>query len=548
MRILDTAPDRILLGGNILTVDAAFGRAEAVAIRGERIVATGTSEEVRALAGPSTRIDDLAGRTVIPGLIDTHAHVEMAGLLRFTVDFAGVSTMDEAVERVAAHARGLPAGGWVLGQMWHPQSQLAEKRFPTRVDLDRAAPDHPVYLPVGHYALLNSRALAECGITRETPDPEGGEIARDGSGEPTGVLVEAAERLVAERVPPWDDATRMAQLRDAQAYFNRFGITSAVSGAVSPRDARLYHAIRRRGEQTLRLGLMFAPTGELNPAMTVEEWEHLLAHTGVASEFGDEWLSLSGLKLQVDGGMTLRTAWTRAPYFDDPDYHGLVVIEPERFRRLVASGNRLGWRFGVHAVGDAAVDAVLDAFEAAGEEVPIAGRRFIVIHGSLMLPDQMDRARAMDVRVDAQSVFLWRKAGAIARFMGRETAERAKPLRSMIDRMGIDAVGAGTDYPINELDPFVNMYVMTTRRDANGDVWGPSEAITREEALRLYTSAAARYTFCERLTGSIEPGKLADFAILSDDPMAVPDEALKEIVAVETIVGGRTVHAGAPGD
>jgi hypothetical protein len=174
--------------------------------------------------------------------------------------------------------------------------------------------------------------------------------------------------------------------------------------------------------------------------------------------------------------------------------------------------------------------------------VPIAGRRFVVIHLSLMLSDQMDRARALDVRVDAQSAFLWRRAGAIARFSGRATAERAKPLRTMIDRRGLDAIDAGTGYPVNDLDPFVNMYVMTTRRDAGGKVRGPSEAIPREEALRLYTSAAARSTFSEHRTGSVVPGKLADLAVLSDDVMTVPDEALKDVTCLATIVGGRTVH------
>ena len=184
---------------------------------------------------------------------------------------------------------------------------------------------------------------------------------------------------------------------------------------------------------------------------------------------------------------------------------------------------------------------MLDAYEAADAERPIRERRFIVIHGSLMQADQMDRAKRLGVRVDAQPTFLWTKAAAVARFLGRETADRAVPMRSMIDRMGLDLLGAGTDYGINDLDPFINIAFMVTRRDASGTVYGAGEAISREEAIRLYTSAAARYAFQEHRTGSLEPGKLADLTVLSDDVLTVPEETLHTIRALRTMVGGRTV-------
>jgi len=241
----------------------------------------------------------------------------------------------------------------------------------------------------------------------------------------------------------------------------------------------------------------------------------------------------------------LRTAAMRDGYPDDRDYHGAIVIEPGRFNALVSVANHFGWRVGVHAVGDAAIDRVLDAFEHTDVEHSIRDRRFIIIHGSLMRRDQMERAKALGVRVDAQSIFLWDKASVVARYLGKATADRAFPVRTLIDVMGIDAVGQGTDFPINSLNPFLNIYVMVTRRDQHGNVYGAGEAITREEAIRLYTSAAARYSFSEAATGSIEPGKLADLVVLSDDILTVPDEALKNISVVETVVGGRTVFGGA---
>ena len=537
------AADTILINGRILTVDAAFSTAEALAIRDGKFIAVGDAVEIGQLAGPDTKVIDAGGKTVVPGLIDTHAHVEAAGLFNYTVSFDGVSTIADAQARVRAMAEKTPRGEWIRGRMWHPIAQLEERRFVNRWELDAVAPDHPVCLPVGHFTLANSLALKLAGIDRNTPNPDGGEIHHDASsGEPNGVLEENAEDLVQNLLPPWSQETRLQQIRDAMAYFNSFGITSAISARVDPIDLQVHQRIARRGEATLRISAMYAPTGALNPVMPEQEFEALLSRMGISSDFGDDWLSLSGVKMQVDGGMTLRTADMRESYPDEPGYHGTVVVTPDHLNRFVAIANRYGWRVGIHAVGDAAVDKVLDAYEHADRERSIRGRRFVVIHGSLMQPDQMRRARALDVRVDTQSAFLWDKAATIARYIGKPNADRAIPLRWMIDNMGLDAVGQGTDYPINVLNPFVNMYVAVTRKDSTGTLYGAEQAVTREEALRLYTSAASRYSFSEHKTGSIAAGKLADLAILSHDPMSVDAEALKSIVALTTMVGGRIVY------
>jgi predicted amidohydrolase YtcJ len=537
-----SCPDSIFTNGRIITADPDFSVVNAVAIRDGRFVAVGTAEEVGPLAGPSTVIVDLKGSTVLPGLIDTHAHVERAGLIKYTVQLNDVTSVAQALARISEHAAETPRGRWIRGAQWHPVSQLTEKRFLTREELDRAAPDHPVCLPIGHFTLVNSKALALAGITKDTPDPDGGIIHRDKTtGEPNGTLEESAEDLVSNLLPDWSEDERVDQMKYAMQYFNGFGLASAISAAVDPPTLRAHQRIRQRGDASLRISAMYAPTGGLNPSMTTDEWEQFFSRIGVFSDFGDDWLSYSGVKLQIDGGMTLRTAAMRDGYPDDPDYKGTIVIEPERFNALVATANRYGWRVGVHAVGDAAIDRVLDAYALADAERSIKGRRFIVIHGSLMRRDQMERARGLDVRVDAQTSFLWDKAAVVKRYLGEQTANRAFPMRTMIDVMGLDSVAQGTDYPINLLSPFVNMYVMVTRRDKNGDVYGAGERVTREEAIRLYTSAAARYSFSENKTGSIEPGKLADMVVLSADILSVPDEALKDIVAMRTIVGGNTV-------
>ena len=533
--------DMIIVNANVFTVDPAFSVARGVAVKDGKIIGVGDEAEVRRYAGVKTQVLDAGGKTVIPGLIDTHAHVEAAGLLKYTVSFDGVGSIAEALARVADMTARTGPGEWIRGRMWHPMAQLKEKRFITRQELDTVAPDHPVCLPVGHFTLTNSLALKLAGIGHNTPNPDGGEIHRDANGDATGVLEENAEDLVQDLLPSWSQDVRISQIRDAMAYFNSFGITSAISARVDPVDLKVHQILARRGEATLRISAMYAPTGALNPTMPEAEFEQLLSRMGVFSDFGDEWLSFSGVKMQVDGGMTLRTADMRAGYPDQPDYHGTVVVSQERLNRMVSIANRYGWRVGTHAVGDAAVDKILDAYEHADREHSIRDRRFIVIHGSLMQPDQMDRARRLGVRVDTQSAFLWDKAATIARHLGKATADRAIPIRSMIDHMGIDMVAQGTDYPINLLNPFVNMSISITRKDQTGTVYGPEQAISREEALRLYTSAASRYAFAENRVGSIEAGKLADFAILSADPMTVAEDEIKNIVALKTIVGGRVV-------
>jgi predicted amidohydrolase YtcJ len=539
--------DTVVVNAKIITADAAFSMAEAVAIKDGRFAAVGSRAEVEKLSGPGTDVIDAGGHTVVPGLIDTHAHVEAAGLFKYTVSFEGAKNVAEALARVTEMAARTPPGDWIRGRMWHPVSQLTEKRFLDRWELDRAAPHHPVALPIGHFTLANSVALKLAGIDRNTPNPNGGEIHHDkDSGEPNGVLEENAEDLVDNLLPPWAPEVRVEQIKDAMAYFNSFGITSAISARVNPEDMRTHQVVARRGEAKLRISAMYAPTGGLNPTMSVAEWEAFLSRIGAMSDFGDDWLSYSGLKMQVDGGMTLRTADMRDGYPDDPDYHGTVVVSQQRLNEMVAIANRYGWRVGTHAVGDGAIDKILDAYAFADKEKSIRDRRFIVIHGSLMLPDQMERAKALGVRVDTQSVFLWDKASTIARYLGRETADRAIPVRWMIDHMGMDSVAQGTDYPINTLNPFINIYIMVTRKDINGTVYGAAQAISREEALRLYTSSASRYSFAENKTGSIEPGKLADLAILSHDPLTVSDDALKDITVHRTIVGGKTVYHSPP--
>jgi predicted amidohydrolase YtcJ len=534
-----SSPDLILINGKVLTMDDRSSVVEALAVLDGKILATGTNASVKSIIGTRTRVIDLAGKTVVPGLIDTHAHFKAAGLSDYVVSMNRAKTVAEALDAIKTFAARKKPGEWIVGGAWHPPSQLAEKRYLTKQEIDGVAPNNPVYLrTVGHFSMANGLALQKAGVDKNTPDPSGGSFEKDAAGELTGVLVETAIDQVERAVPPWSEDDEVRQFKIAEGVLNSFGITSVIDGATEARDIRTLQKIAASGEATLRAGLMFRP----EPPADMSAWEAVMAGNGAASGFGDDWLKFAGIKIFYDGGMTLKTALMRDVYPDSHDnYHGIAQQTPERLKQLVSICNRYGWRVGVHVVGDLGIDQVLDALESADKEKSIRDRRFVLIHASLIRPEQMERAHRLGVRIDFQNVFMWDKAATVERFLGRATADRAVPTRTLIAKMGLDSLGAGTDFPVNPINPFLNMYIMVTRKDPNGNVYGASEAISREQALRLYTSAASYYTFEEAQKGTIRPGKLADFVVLSADYMAVPEEQIKDIKADLTLVGGKVV-------
>ncbi|KJC48819.1 amidohydrolase [Bradyrhizobium sp. LTSP885] len=532
-------PRLVLTGGKILTMDGHATVAEALAVRDGRILAVGSDAAIKPLVGPQTRVIDLAGKTVVPGLIDTHAHFKAAGLGDYVVNLGAARNVAGALQMIKEFVAGKKPGAWITTGGWHPPSQLVEKRYLTRQELDSVSPENPVYLrTVGHFSMANSLALKAAGIDRTTPDPSGGSFERDASGDLTGVLVETAISRIENVVPPYTEEDEIRQYTIAEAALNSFGITSVVEGATSARDTRILEKIALAGAATLRVGTMFRP----EPPAELSAWEAIMSGNGATSGFGDDWLKLGGIKIFYDGGMTLKTAMMRDVYPDShDDYHGIAQQTPERLKQLVSIANKYNWRVGVHVVGDLGVDQVLDAFEAADKEKSIKDRRFILIHASLIRPEQMERARQLGVRVDFQNVFMWDKAATVERFLGKATADRAVPTRTLIDKMGLDSLGAGTDFPVNPINPFLNMFIMVTRKDPAGHIYGASEAISREQALRLYTSAASRYMFEETRKGTLEVGKLADLVVLSADFMTVPEDQIKDIKADMTVVGGKVV-------
>jgi predicted amidohydrolase YtcJ len=535
--------DTVYVNGKIITADKAFTIAQAVAVKDGRFVGVGTSDAMRRHAAPSTHIVDLKGRAVIPGLMDSHTHMISAGAADTRAPLFRARTVAEAQAIIGdfIRAKSVPPGEWVQTSGWHPPSQLREQRYLTRHEIDAVAPNHPVFVQtVGHFAMANTRALEIAGITRSTADPVGGKIHRDPNGEATGLLEETAIDLVEHKIPKPTFEQVVSQLVTAQRIYNQAGITSTVDAALSEEQMRAYFAVAERKQATVRAGLMWKPS-----AGTAAEFERALQAARFKENQGDDWVRVSGIKIVSDGGMTLRSAYTRDAYAGEPHNHGTLAVDPAAYKQSVLLAHRHGWRVGTHAVGDAAVDLVLDAYAAADKDKSIQDRRFVVIHGSLMTREQIVRARQLGVRVDAQNIFMWDKAAAVERNMGSALANRAVPSRWLIDTLGVERTAGGTDNPVNILNPFVGLYVMVTRKDPTGKVYGADQALTREQALRLYTNAGPYYTFDERRKGSIEVGKLADMVVLSADYMTVPDAQIKDIKPVMTIVNDKVVYAAA---
>jgi predicted amidohydrolase YtcJ len=534
--------DIVLRGGRIVTVDRDFSIAEAVAVHGDRIMAVGADRDVAALIGPATRVIDLAGRTVIPGLRDSHIHTMGGAADELAVSLAEARTMTDVQKAFAARVATTSPGDWVLGGSgWH-ESQLAEGRLPVRAELDAAAPDNPVLLRRGgHVAVANSAALKLAGITRETPDPTGGVIVRDAAGEATGVLVERpAFGLVAKLIPPPTRADRIRGLKLYIAKLNSKGVVATIEPGLNLEEIAAYMELWREGAMTTRVRLL----QRINGLDDVTAFSSVLA-----PNFGDDWLRIGGFKYMSDGGV--EAGFLSEPYRivageqTDPDFVGKMMLPPggiDELREMFAAAAERGWQVQVHTVGDAAITAIVDLIEEVDRTHPVRDLRWTIMHIFLPTQDSLDKIKRMGLRTTVQDHPV--KLGHnMVRYWGEERAARSIPVRRIID-MGIPT-GGGTDAPVVDWNPFESMWWMTTRKIfAGGEirVLGPAEAISREEALRLYTMGSADIEFMEDRAGSIEKRKLADLAVLSDDLLTVPDDALRGITSLLTMVGGRIVH------
>jgi predicted amidohydrolase YtcJ len=536
------APDTILYNGKIQTMRSQSDIVQAIAIKDDKVILTGSNKDVRSLSDSKTIEIDLGGRLVLPGLIDTHTHLETIAGGMINVNLKGARSIGEVLKTIEENVPDEPAK-WVVSSCWHPFAQLRERRLPTRFDIDKVCPNNPVLLlTVGHMAIANSRALEVAGIDKSSSDPRGGKIGRDPvTGNLNGLLEESAIRLIQGLIPPQNASDLEEKYIEAMGSYNKSGITSIVTGATTPQDLKIWEKLHSNGCMNLRVNLAFLPTGEEVPLASEEEFQSALNEFDLSVSPDDRFLSLGHIKIVLDGGMTLKTAALTEPYPDEQGNYGILTVNQERLNALVSLCNRSGFRVGIHAVGDRAIDVVLEAYEEANKENSIGGKRFILIHGFLIRPDQISRVSQMGILVATQNVFMYEKAEVTARFLGEVRSNLAIPTRSIIN--GGAVVTGGSDADVNSFNPFLGIYQAVTRKSREGKVFGAEEKISRWEALCMYTRWAALQTFEERLKGILEPGKLADLIITSSDILTCAEEDIKETQAIMTMVGGKIVNS-----
>lgn len=532
----------ILHNGNIVTQDPDLPVVSALAIFGDEIIAAGPDADVLGLKADNTCVLDLEGKTVTPGFADGHIHSKIDRVDESTVDLTPVRNMQELLDAIAARIAEVEPGELVTTTSdWH-EAQLEELRLPSRWDLDKVSPDNPVVvIRGGHHYILNSAALEKWGITKETTPPPGGQIVFDEErGDINGELVDRAKDLV--DLPPRPARTRAERvelLKQEHAEYNSLGLTSIRNPGASIDEMHDYIALHKSDDMSVRASVLIrwdrkTPASEFRKEL--ETWP-------VKSGFGDKWLRLDGIKLGVDGGY--EGGWMTDPYEEsfghDGDYYGLNTVPRDMFIEISKLMNDVGLRPSTHAVGDAAIDLVLDGYAAADAEESIKDKRWAIEHAFITRPDQIERIKDLGIVISAQA-HLYLAGASLVRFWGRERAEETAPVRSWLDA-GLHVAG-GTDnkLPYVPESPIMTFYHWVSRDTVSAGVLGAEQAITRDEALYIATMGNAYLTFEEDIKGSLETGKLADLVVLSHNIMEAPVETIPETKVLGTMVGGRFVY------
>jgi predicted amidohydrolase YtcJ len=531
----ETSPDLIILNARIHTADADQPLAQALAVRDGRFLLVGTNREVEAAAGPDTQRLEAAGATIIPGMIDAHAHLLNLGRFKRIVDLRGTSSYEEVVALVRARADEVPPGTWIRGRGWD-QNDWAGGEFPDNVALSLAVPDHPVYLDRvdGHAALVNQRGLAAARIDLIDTDPTGGRILRNPDGTPTGVLIDNATRLVDAIIPAPSRTELTAQLVAAMAEFNRWGVTGVHDAGVGVDTIAFYQEMAEEGRFTLR-----------NYVMVEAGTPGLISflNRGPRSGLYDAKLWTRAIKITSDGAMGSRGAAMMYGYTDDPENEGLLLASYDSVLTISRLALERGFQVNVHSIGDRANRVVLDAFETALQEHPTTGHRFRIEHAQVLSETDIPRFAELGVIPSMQgshqtSDMYWaldrlgnqRVVGAYAWHALRET--------------GV-IIPNGSDTPVESANPLISFRAFFTRQDANGwpeGGWHPEQRVSRQEALLSMTLWPAQAAFMELEVGSITEGKLADFVILDTDIMTVPEDQILATKVRRTFLGGITVY------
>jgi predicted amidohydrolase YtcJ len=550
------AADLILHHGKIVTVDDRFSIREAVAVRDGKIVAVGSDREILRRRGPRTEVVDLGGKTVLPGLIDSHAHPTAAAMIEWEHLIPPMETIQDVLDYIGGRTEKLRPGEWIeVRQVFI--TRLKEQRYPTREELDRVAPRNPVIFATGPDASLNTLALKESGIDRSFKVTDGGpgKVEVDASGEPTGILRSLSRYVKVKpsgrRPTAQDHYNQTLKLfRD----YNATGITSIADRDASPSAIEQYRAMRAKGDLPVRISISHH-IDTIGPIEEVQKNIRKVAEHPLRQP--DPLLKIVGIKTYLDGGMLTGSAYMRQPWgvskiysITDPEYRGLLFIPKERLVPIVRTTIESGLQFTAHSVGDGAVHALLDAYQEIARDRSIRETRPCITHSNFMSREAVELMPKLGVVVDIQPAWLWLDTRTLVQHFGYDRLRYFQPLHSIFAAGGI--AGGGSDHmqkigslrSVNPYNPFLAMWVAITRKAKGYDGrLHPEEALTREQAIRFYTRNNAYLLFREKEIGSLEPGKFADMIVLDRDLLTCPEDAIKDTQVLKTYFGGKLMHS-----
>jgi predicted amidohydrolase YtcJ len=543
----------VLYHGKIVTLDPQSHTYSAIAIQNGRIIRLGSDADVLRLeAGPGTVKIDLGGKCVLPGLIDAHVHPLSAGLSEYHGEIPPLRSYADVQNYIRGKAKTTPKGKWIVVPRTFP-TRLREMRMPTRDVLDVDS-DHPVLFDASYVWIVNSLGLKMSGIDRHTPNPPGGEIVKDSNGEPNGIL-RHAESLV-KGVSTAENFTPQEKLDALEKMLRRYlaiGLTTIGDRAVVEEDVALYQQLKAANRLPIRAVLTWrmptaAPTDELVRTIKNKPW---------VTNQGDEWLKFGAFKVTLDGGMTIGTAYQRQPYgafarqlygLTDPADRGQLFVAPDKLLVIMRAARDKGWALTAHAQGGGAVDTLLETFEKLNAEKPLAPSRSHWIHASFQSPDAIARGKKIGMLADVQPAWLHFDGPALEKVFGHQGMRYFFPLRSYLNAGIVIAggsdhmIGFAYDRAVNSYNPFLGMWISVTRKMHTGEVLYPEERITREEALRMYTTGAAYMQFNEKDRGTLETGKLGDLVVLDRDYFTCPEDDIRNIQPEMTVLNGKVVY------
>ena len=529
----DVIADTVYVNGNIYTVDEVFSKAQAIAIKGQYIVGVGSNEDVKGFVGESTKVIDLQGKTVIPGLIEGHMHYPGEGQKLLQLDLFW-KPKDVILAAVKAEADRLPDGEWITGGGWN-QEVWDIPEFPSKEDLDEVAPNNPVALrrTCGHATWVNSLALEIGGITKDTPNPQGGEILKNENGDPLGILTDTAASFVTSKIPPLTAERKKEALLLAQDELFSYGLTTSMDAGSSVEDIQQMKELYESGDLKIRLYVM------VDSGPDAEVYYEKGPEVGL---YGNR-MTMNCIKFYTDGSLGARSAWLLEEYSDRPGHVGNSRHTYDEFYELVKAARDNGFQASTHAIGDAANRQVVDIYEKVLKENPLDDHRYRIEHFQIATLEDIQRIADLEIIPAMQSVHATSDKNMAEDRVGPERIKGGYAWRKVLNTGNI--IVNGSDANVELVNPYHGLYAAVTRKGRDGEPeggWYPEECMTREEALRSFTIWAAYGQFEENIKGSIEVGKLADFVVLDRDYMTCPDSEIMNILPLATIVGGEVVY------